>query len=408
MINTTKKKLLLAAVSLVVLTAVFFGGLYTGRARSRLAGFSGKQIALAEKESGVTITSQDLDLYWEVWSNLKNNFVDKSKVSDKTLFYGSLRGLAASTGDPYTVFMDPGEAKEFSNDLSGTFSGIGAEVGMRNNIVTIIAPLDGTPAKKAGLRPGDKIYAINGRTTVDMSVDAAVKLIRGEKGTPVTLTVIRGTEKPKDYKITRDTIVIKSVTTQMRSDGLMLIRVSSFNSDTVSLFNDAVQQALTKNPKGIILDMRNNPGGYLDAAVSVASEWIKDGPIVVEEEANNQRSEYLANGRARLANFPTVILVNGGSASASEILAGALRDYKKATLVGEKTFGKGSVQNLESLSNGSVLKVTVAHWLTPAGDFINDKGLEPNINVPLTAVDAEKNVDPQMTKAIQLLLTKKK
>jgi carboxyl-terminal processing protease len=395
------------AVLVAVLAGIFLGGFYMGRSKSRVVSFGSKQIALAQNDSTST-TKLDLNLYWEVWTALKNNFVDKTKVTDEKLFYGSLTGMAAAAGDPYTVFMDPTEAQQFSSDLAGIFSGIGAEVGMRNNVVTIIAPLDGTPAKKAGLRAGDKIYAIDGKSSADMTIDGAVKLIRGEKGTAVTLTIIRGTEKPKDYKITRDTITVKSVTTEMRSDGLMVIRISSFNNDTLSLFNAAVQQVLTKNPKGLILDLRNNPGGYLDTAVAIASEWVKEGTVVSEEGANNQRNEYPSNGSARLANIPTVVLVNGGSASASEILAGALRDYKKATLVGEKTFGKGSVQSLQDLSDGSALKITVAHWLTPAGDFINDKGIDPTINVTMTQVDFDKNLDPQMAKAVQLLTTKKK
>lgn len=405
--KNTAKKILIIAVLVAVVAGVFLGGFYTGRSKSRVVSFGSKQIALAQNDSTST-TKLDLNLYWEVWTTLKTNFVDKTKVTDEKLFYGSLAGMAAASGDPYTVFMDPTEAQQFASDLAGIFSGIGAEVGMRNNVVTIIAPLDGTPAKKAGLRAGDKIYAIDGKSSADMTIDGAVKLIRGEKGTTVTLTIIRGTEKPKDYKITRDTITVKSVTTEMRLDGLMVIRISSFNNDTLSLFNAAIQQVLTKNPKGLILDLRNNPGGYLDTAVAIASEWVKEGTVVSEEGANNQRNEYPSNGSARLANIPTVVLVNGGSASASEILAGALRDYKKATLVGEKTFGKGSVQSLQDLSDGSALKITVAHWLTPAGDFINDKGIDPTINVTMTQVDFDKNLDPQMAKAIQLLTIKKK
>ena len=402
------KKILVGAVLALVMAGVFAGGFYTGRTKNQVVSFGGKQIALAQTDASGTTPNLDFNLYWQVWAALKNNFVDKTKVTDQNLFYGSLKGMAAAAGDPYTVFMDPTDAQAFSNDLAGTFSGIGAEVGMRNNIVTIIAPLDGTPAKTAGLMAGDKIAAINGKTTAGMSIDDAVTLIRGQKGTSVTLTIVRGTDKPKDYKIMRDTITVKSVTTEFRPDGLMVIRLSSFNDDTLSLFNDAVQQAVMKQPKGIILDLRNNPGGYLDTAVAIASEWIKEGTVVSEQEANNQVNEYYSNGNARLANFPTVVLVNGGSASASEILSGALRDYKKATLVGEKTFGKGSVQSLQDLSDGSALKITIAHWLTPAGDFINEKGIAPSINIPLTQANVDKNQDPQMDKAIQLLTAPKK
>ena len=194
----------------------------------------------------------------------------------------------------------------------------------------------------------------------------------------------------------------------MRSDGIFVIRVSNFNEDTQSLFNEAVNMALVKNPKGIIVDLRNNPGGYLDTAVNMAGEWIEEGMILAEQLNDNKRNEYAADGRARLKDFPTVVLINGGSASASEILAGALRDYKKATTVGETTYGKGSVQTIRDLSDGSSLKITVAKWLTPAGDFINDKGINPDIEVELTQEDVDKNLDPQFDKALEILKAKQK
>jgi carboxyl-terminal processing protease len=400
------KKISLWFALIIVLAGTFAGGVYFGgrmKAPSGLLAYSED----ASTQPNSQDSSINFNLYWEVWDNLKTQFVDKNKVSDQELFYGSLKGLAQSTGDPYTVFMDPKEAKEFTDDLAGTFEGIGAEVGMRNDITTIIAPLDGMPAKQAGLRAGDKIYAVDGKSTLGMTVDEVVKKIRGPKGTKVVLTIISGKDKPKDITITRSLIVTKSVKSEMRPDGIFLVRVSNFNNDTEGLFNETINTILLKNPKGIILDLRNNPGGYLETAVRMASEWVEEGPIVAEQFSDNRRNEYPAKGNARLKNFPTVVLVNGGSASASEILAGALRDYKKATIVGETTFGKGSVQTLSDLSEGAMLKVTVAKWLTPAGDFINEKGLKPNIEVKLTNTDLDKNLDPQLDKAIQLLKAKK-
>jgi len=405
-----RKKVILAGAAVFLIAAVFAGGFYIGRSRSN---FSGAVRPLAySPEAGSSATSGspislDFDLYWQVWDSLKNNFVDRNKVSDQDLFYGSLKGMAGASGDPYTVFMDPKEAKEFADELSGTFEGIGAELGIRNDVATVIAPLDGMPAQKAGIRAGDKIYAVDGKSTIGMALDAIVKKIRGAKDTKVTLTVIRGKEKPKDITITRSVIVVKSVKTEMRADGILVIRISNFNADTEGLFEAAVNTALTRNPKGIILDLRNNPGGYLDTAVNLASEWIPEGPIVAEQFNSNRRNEYPSNGSARLKNFPTVVLVNGGSASASEILAGALRDYKRATLVGEVTYGKGSVQTINDLSGGAALKVTVAHWLTPAGDFINDKGIKPEVEVKLAPADVDKNLDPQFTKALEILLKPK-
>lgn len=380
-----------------------------GLAWSKPSNNHDKQIAYSPEAVKAQASSTfDFNLYWEVWDKLKNSYVDKNKVTDEEMFYGSLRGLAASVGDPYTVFMDPKEAKEFSDDLSGTFEGIGAEVGMRNDIITIIAPLAGMPAEKAGLRAGDKLYAVDGESTIGMTVDGAVKKIRGAKGTPVTLTVIRSDEeKPLDIKITRGLIVVKSVKTEMRNDGVFVITVNNFNDDTLDLFQAAVKTTLTKNPKGIILDLRNNPGGYLDTAIAMASAWVEEGPVVVEQFGEGKREEYFAIGNPSLGTFKTVVLINGGSASASEIVAGALRDYKKATIVGEKSFGKGSVQSLRDLSNGATLKVTVAKWLTPGGDFINEKGIAPDIEIKLGKDDLNQNKDPQMLKALELILKPK-
>jgi carboxyl-terminal processing protease len=409
------KKLVPGLVLAAIIAATFWGGFYAGHKGNVLAKNSDPRVLAysGEAASSTTVANPDdtfdFNLYWEVWDSLKQNHVDKNKIKNKDLFYGSLKGMAAAIGDPYTVFMDPTDAKEFADDLAGTFEGIGAEVGMRNDTITIIAPLDGMPAQKAGLRAGDKVYAIDGKSTIGLTVDEAVKAIRGKKGTKVKLTILRGSStKVQDISITRDTIVVKSVKTEMRSDGIFVIRVTNFNDDTLDLFNAATSEALLKNPKGIILDLRNNPGGYLDTAVAMASEWVEAGPVVAEQFSDNKRNEYPSNGSARLKNIPTVVLVNGGSASASEIVAGALRDYKKATLVGEQTYGKGSVQTLQDLSDGSALKITIAKWLTPAGDSINEKGIAPSVVVKLEQKDVDKNVDPQMNKALDILKQKKK
>lgn len=414
MLNDKKKRIGAALILLLLLAGTYGLGYYSGNYKNQpvnnVAKLSKKMIAYSEvAQTATTVKNEDsfdFNLYAEVWDSIKTNYVNKNKLTDKDLFYGSLKGLAAATNDPYTVFMDPKEAKSFADDLAGTFEGIGAEVGMRNDLITVIAPLDGMPAQKAGLLAGDKIYAIDGQSTLGLTIDEAVKKIRGPKETKVTLTIIRGKDKPKDITITRNIIIVKSVKTEIRPDGIMIIKVSNFNEDTAGLFESAVALAVAKQPKGIILDLRNDPGGYLDTAVALASEWIEGGPVVAEQFNGNKRNEYASNGKARLKNFKTIVLINGGSASASEILAGALRDYKKATLVGEKSFGKGSVQTLNDLSGGSSLKVTVAEWLTPAGEAINNKGLKPQIEVKMTETDINKNLDPQMNKALELLKTK--
>jgi carboxyl-terminal processing protease len=350
--------------------------------------------------------SQDVDfnLFWKVWDDLKNSFVDKDKLIDKKMFYGALRGLVSSLGDPYTVFMDPVIAENFNNDLAGTFEGIGAEIGLKGDVITIIAPLPDMPAEKAGLKSGDKVIKINGESTTNMSVEEAVSKIKGPKGTQVTLSIFRdGFDNFKEFKIIRSTIIVKSVRTRLNDDNMLVVQVTNFNDDTDTLFNEAVSQAVKDNPKGIILDLRNNPGGYLDTAIEMASEWIEDGVIVTEKYNETKKNEHLARGRARLKGFKTVVLVNQGSASASEIVSGALQDYKDAVLIGMKTFGKGSVQTLLNLEDGSSVKITIAKWLTPKGRSINEEGVMPDYEVELTTDDYNKNKDPQMEAAIKYL-----
>jgi len=350
--------------------------------------------------------SQDVDfnLFWEVWDQLGKKYVDQGKINEKKLFYGALKGMTAAVGDPYTVFMDPVISKGFQDDLAGTFEGIGAEIGIKNDVLTIVAPLPDMPAEKAGLKAGDKVLAINGDSTLGISIDEAVNKIRGEKGTPVTLTVFRDEfEKPEDIEIIRGKILVSSVRTTLRDDNIYVVKVTSFNEDTKMKFDKAIADIIEKNPEGIILDLRNNPGGYLDTAIEMSSEWIEDGPVVIEKFSEDRKNEYLARGRARLKDFKTVVLVNQGSASASEIVSGALQDKNEAKIVGMQTFGKGSVQTLEPLSDGSSLKITVAKWLTPKGRSINDFGITPDIIVDYTLENYENDEDPQMDKAIEII-----
>ena len=309
-----KKRRYLGVLLILLVAFSFGGGFYLGKEKL----VKNRPLALGATATTTNDNAFDFNVYWEAWDALRTDFVSQKKVTDKDLFYGSIKGLAASTKDPYTVFMTPTETQDFSNELAGTFEGIGAEVGMRNNTITIIAPLSGMPAEKAGLKAGDKIYAIDGKSALGLGVDEAVKLIRGPKDTIVTLTLIRDKEtSPREIKIKRGTIIVKSVALTFRKDGIAVIKVSSFGDDTQGLFNDAVKSIIAKKPKGIILDLRNNPGGYLDTAVSMASEWIKAGPVVLEQDGNGQRNEYTATGNPRLESYKTIVLVNGGSASAS-------------------------------------------------------------------------------------------
>ncbi len=347
----------------------------------------------------------DFNLFWDVWDILQKEYVDKEKINEKKMFYGAIKGLVSSLDDPYTVFMEPKIAKEFSDDLAGTFEGIGAEIGIKNDILTIIAPLPDMPAEKAGLKAGDKVYAIDGDTTAGISIDEAVSNIRGPKGTNVVLSIFRKEfDEVKDIEITRGKIIVKSIRTSIdEENNIFNIKITNFNSDTEDLFNKAVKEAVKLNPKGIILDLRNNPGGYLETAIEVSSEWVNKKIVVTEKYSEEKKFEHLSRGRARLESFPTVVLVNEGSASASEIVSGALQDYDKAIIIGKKTFGKGSVQTLTNLDDGSSVKITVAKWLTPNGRSINDEGIEPDIEIEFTIENFNAGDDPQMEKAIEIL-----
>ncbi|MCX6792613.1 MAG: S41 family peptidase [Candidatus Falkowbacteria bacterium] len=402
--KSTKQVVFYSLLVIVALAGSFFAGFYFAGKNNVSTSFNILEGKVLNKDQ----VSNDVDfkMFWEVWNTIKRDYVDRDNLSEKKLFYGALQGLVASTKDPYSVFMNPEEAKSFEEDLSGTFEGIGAEIGFRNEILTIIAPIEGMPAVKAGILAGDKIYAIDGKTAAGMSVEDAVKKIRGPKGTKVTITVVRAkVDKPIDFSIVRDTVVVKSVTTSFNEKNkIFTVRISSFNNDSEDLFNQAVQEAVIKKPKGIIFDLRNNPGGYLETAVSVASEWVKEGPIVIEQFGDGKKVEHTAKGNPRLAGIPTVVLVNEGSASASEIVAGALKDDGLAKLVGQKTFGKGSVQVLRQLEDGSVVKITTAKWLTPKGTYINEQGIEPDTKVEISAEDREKNRDPQLDQALKILL----
>ncbi|MFH0955737.1 MAG: S41 family peptidase [Candidatus Falkowbacteria bacterium] len=399
-------------LGLVLMSVGFGGGMMFAQKNEFIKRASIKEAVYAGQVYNKYVTApankltQDIDfnLFWNVWDQLKDKYVDKNELNDKTMFYGAIKGLVESIGDPYTVFMEPKVAKEFSDDLAGTFEGIGAEIGKKDNIITIVAPLADMPAEKAGLQAGDQIYAINGESTAGLEIDEAVSKIRGPKGTEVTLTIFRKSfEKTEDFKITRQTILVKSVRTKMGDDKIFVITITNFNDDTRELFKKAAGEAVEKNPKGIILDLRNNPGGYLETAIDVASEWIDEGVVVTEQFSPEKKNEYLHRGRARLKDFPTVVLVNQGSASASEIVSGALKDDGKATIVGMKTFGKGSVQTLEDLKDGSSVKITVAKWLTPKGYNINEQGITPDVEVDLTLEDYNKSIDPQIEKAVEIL-----
>ncbi len=346
----------------------------------------------------------NFSLFWEVWNTIQNEYIDKP-VGETKLLYGATSGLVSALKDPYSVFLTPEPAKEFQDDLKGKFEGIGAEIGIRDSVLTIISPLSESPAEKAGLKPKDRVVEINKENTQGISLNDAVLKIRGEKGTPVVLKIYRESDNQfHEITIIRDEIKIVSVKWEIKENNIGYIKITNFNHDTDARFKQAVNEIILQNPKGVILDLRNNPGGYLDRSVTIASYWLEIGKTVVQEEsATGDKKQYLANGQAQLKNYPTVVLVNQGSASASEIVAGALQDYKIATIIGMKTFGKGSVQTLRNFSDGSAIKLTIARWLTPNNRQIDSVGIEPDEIIDLTEEDFKNEKDPQLEKAIEIL-----
>lgn len=348
----------------------------------------------------------DPRLYSEVISLLKKHYVEKDSLNDRELFYGALRGLVAAIGDPYTVFFSPKAHDEFDEELKGSFDGIGAELGIKNNRLTVIAPLANSPAEKAGLRAGDVILSIDGTDTSDLTLDGAVSRIRGKSGTTVKLNVFRdgNGEQTLSISIQRATIVLPTVRLAYEGD-VAHLSLYSFNSEAEKQFVQSLRELQDRKISGLIIDLRNNPGGFLDEAVNIASAWLDKGQVVVREvyQADRSANEFPAIGQLQAPRVPTVVLVNEGTASASEILAGALQDYKKATVIGVTTYGKGSVQELKTLPDGSGLKITVSQWLTPLGRFINKHGIDPDIEVKMTAEDYTADRDPQLERALEFI-----
>ena len=351
------------------------------------------------------LESVDFGIFWDVWQVVKDKYVEADKLENQKLVYGAIDGLLGALDDPNSIFFPPDDAKKFNEDISGEFFGIGAEIGIRQNQLIIIAPLKESPTEKAGLRSKDKILKIDDKSTEGISVDEAVKLIRGEKGTKVILTIIRDEwDKPKEITIIRDVIKIPTIDWEMKDNGIAYIQLYNFYEQAPFLFYKAAVDVALKNPKGMVLDLRNNPGGYLDVSVHLAGWFLKPGEIVVSEEFRlGEKEIFKAAGNGFFQNLPVIILVNEGSASASEILAGALRDSRGVKLVGKKTFGKGTVQELQQLKSDSMIKITVAHWRLPNGQLIEKNGLNPDYEVDLTDEDIESERDPQLEKAMEIL-----
>ncbi len=400
-VHSKKHKLKLASGALLLIAVLFGGGVLVGA-------------AMTSKVSRTDGTF-DSTLLSEVQSALNEKFIfwkaSSTLPTDKELEYGMIEGYVSSYKDPYTVFFPPQQAKSFQENVQGSFGGVGMNVGMKDNVIVVISPLKESPAEKAGIKAGDIIVGVNGTSTVGMSSDEAVNLIRGEIGTKVKITVIHpGAKATSDITITRAQISIPTIDTET-IQGAFVIHLYSFTAESPNLFRDALNKFIQSGSKYLVIDLRGNPGGYLDAAVSIASYFLPEGAVVVSEHTG--KDETIVNHRSFgyqgvPAGTKVAVLVNGGSASASEILAGALKDQGVAKILGEKSFGKGSVQELVNLSDGSSLKVTIAKWYTPNGVNISESGIKPDTEIPSATTTPSlgkdnKPIDTQLQKAVSIL-----
>lgn len=383
--------------SVFVAGIIIFGtGYYTGKNNS----------SISVDTLGISKNDVNMSSFWRVWKLIDEKSPSASEVSSEERVYSAIQGLASSLGDPYTVFFPPEENKAFSETISGEFGGIGMEVGIKDGLLTAVSALKNTPAYSAGIKSGDIIFKIDDVFTKDLSVDKAIKLIRGQKGTNVKITIIRKDYKdPIVFNIVRDTIIVPVVESDIK-EGVNIISVYTFSENVENKFREALREFYLSGNKKLIIDLRGNPGGYLDSAIDMVSWFLPSGEVIVKEDfgENKEQKKHLSKGYNIFNDdYKIAILVDGGSASASEIFAGAMQDHKKAVLVGKKTFGKGSVQEVVPVTNNTSLKITIAKWLTPNGLSISNNGLTPDFDVSVTEEDIISKKDPQLNKAILLL-----
>jgi len=398
-----KKILLIRIILILFLTGACFlfykFGVYTGE--NNILKTPPAQILNSDLDAPENV---DFSIFWEVWRQAERNFLDRAEMDYQAMIYGAITGMVNSLGDPYTNFFEPEDAEEFEQELLGKYQGVGMVVGIKDKELIVISPFKGSPAERAGLKPGDNILKIENVYTTDISIEKAVELIKGPEGTKVKLLIEReGWENAKEIEIQRELIKIPTLEWEIKNENIALIKIYQFNGILNSEFRKIVPEVLNSKADKIILDLRNNPGGYLETAQDIAGWFLEKGTVILleDEGENKEQKVYKSKGPATFSSFPIVVLINSGSASASEILAGALRDQRGVQLVGETSFGKGSVQKPISLSDGSFLKVTIARWLTPSGHCIDEMGLEPDVAVE--ALEDETEKDLQLEKAIEIL-----
>ena len=353
----------------------------------------------------------DFSPFWKAWNAINEKYVPASSTASQATnqekIWGAIEGLASSLDDPYTVFFPPIESALFESDIRGNFEGVGMEILAQGGALTVISPLKGSPAERAGILAGDRIIKINDKETSGLTTEEAVQIIRGPRDTVVSLTISRASKRePFEISVVREVINIPTIDTKVLPGGIFKIELYSFTAPSPNLFRMALREFIESDTDKLILDLRGNPGGYLEAAIDMASWFLPSGKVVVRESFGGGRDEKIYRSKGYDIfndNLKFVILVDGGSASASEILAGALAEHGKATLIGEQTFGKGSVQELVGITGETSLKITIARWLTPNGVSISNQGITPEILVERTAKDKESGKDPQLEKAIEIL-----
>ncbi len=354
-------------------------------------------------------TNIDFKLFWETWNLVAQKYIDKKAIDPQKMYFGAIQGMVAALGDPYTVFLPPESQKNTKEQLGGSFEGVGIQLGYnKDKRLVVIAPLKDTPAEKAGIKPGDIILSIDKKEISSISLPDAVSMIRGPKGSTVAISLLRENEdKPRDVSLQRDTIIVRTVDLTMKETKsgkqIAYIRLSGFGEKTNTEWDEAVNEALNKSAQGIIVDVRNNPGGFLQSATYVASEFLESGPVVLQEDAQGTRGELKVARNGKMLKLPLIVMINKGSASASEILAGAMQDKKRAILVGEQSFGKGTIQTTEDLPEGTGIHITTAKWLTPSGRWIHGIGLTPDVKIEFKADEQNPEKDNQLDKALELL-----
>ncbi len=405
----TQPNFLGIGLALLLAAGAFFSGVHLGNLQTQDVQMEANLFSFL-KRTPQPDAEADLSEFWRVWHMMDEKFVSASStevVSDEKKLHGAIQGMVQSFGDPYTVFLPPSDAEKFDEEISGNFGGVGMEVGIRNGVITVIAPLPDTPAERAGITAADVITKIDGVSTENMTINEAISRIRGEEGTEVVLTVYRAGETEfLEIPVVRDVITIPTIKTEQRDD-VFIIALYSFNALAEMKMQEALREYVQSGAAKLVLDLRGNPGGFLQSAVAIASYFVPAGEVVVRENFGDGSAEelYRSSGKSLRGAAPEemVVLINGGSASASEILAGALSQHDVATLMGDTTFGKGSVQELVDLPEGSSLKVTIARWFTPDGTSISEGGLKPDIFVERTAAQVMAQEDPQLDAAVAWL-----